>query len=79
MTLYRQETKQRYICGSFNWTGGCTYRDLAAMRCAKADLVGIDPLDAPDYLPAGSCNSADYHDWTGDFLVGQTSILREQS
>jgi len=66
-----------YVCGSFNVTGGITYRDLAAIRCAHYDALQVGPLDAPDFMPAGSCNSTEYTDWTGDFLVGQTSIQRD--
>ena len=66
-----------YVCGSFDRTGGLTYRDLAAIRCAHYDALQIGPIDAPSYIPAGSCNSTEYTDWTGDFLVGQTSIERE--
>jgi hypothetical protein len=66
-----------YICGSYDWTGGITYVDLAAVRCTEYDRLTLNPLDAPIYLPAGSCNSAEYRNWGGDFLVGQTSILRD--
>ena len=66
-----------YICGSYNWTGGLTYRDLASMRCAYYDALQVNPIDAPIYLPAGSCNSTEYQNWAGDFLVGQTSVERD--
>lgn len=70
---------QGYICGSYNWTGGVTYVDLVAVRCHQYDRLTLNPLDAPDYLPAGSCNSTEYANWGGDFLVGQTSVIRGQS
>jgi len=66
-----------YICGAFNCTGGVTYVDLAAVRCTEYDRLTLNPLDAPTYLPAGSCNSTEYRNWGGDFLVGQTSVLRD--
>lgn len=63
-------------------TGGARSRDMAriAMRSVLFErdmaLEADGCLDAPDTLPAGSCNSVDWTDWRGNPLAGQSETAR---
>jgi hypothetical protein len=67
-----------------NATGGVAQRDMAWMLSYHArgtdeagpGLVSGGPIDAPCYVPAGSVNGNEYHDWQGDPMPGQSLFYR---
>lgn len=63
-------------------TGNREARDYCAIQCRNdPQLVqfydAVQPLDAPDYLPAGSCTSTDYTNWRGRPIASQSKVSRE--
>lgn len=70
----------------YNATGGVSQRDMAWMLIYPArgtdesgpGLVGGGggPLDAPCYVPAGSVNSLEFHDWQGNPMAMQSLVWR---
>lgn len=68
----------------YNATGGVSQRDMAWMLCYHArgtdesgpGLVAGGPIDAPVYVPAGSVNCLEYHDWNGNPLAAQSLVWR---
>lgn len=69
-------------------TGGLRARDTCWVRCMPRLLCAIHhfvdllqasgPLDAPEALPAGSCNSTDATNYLGAPVPSQTEVLRER-
>ncbi len=63
-------------------TGGARMRDMVSIQVRSAlyarhhahDADGC--LDAPETLPAGSCNSVDWMDWRGNPVAGQSETHR---
>jgi hypothetical protein len=67
-------------------TGALRQRDMANIRCARrADFGFIEPdvltysapIDAPDYMPAGSVGVEWCHDWRGVKIASQREVHRE--
>jgi len=63
-------------------TGNRQSRDYCALQCRNDPqwvqfYDAVQPLDAPDTLPAGSCTSTEYTNWRGRAVVSQSSVKRE--
>jgi len=65
-------------------TGSRQSRDYCALQCRNDSqwvqfYDAVQPLDAPDTLPAGSCTSTDYTNWRGRPIASQSSVKRGEA
>jgi hypothetical protein len=61
-------------------TGGQSQRDQVLVQATSLEsvaLMGGGPLDAPAYIPAGSCNSTDCCNWRMEKVPMSTLVARE--